>query len=78
MRNTSKPRLTDVAKCMFERPGISSVAMLSTVISLPVSIHLGAVSLNGASVSGMAMAHESRDIGRHHDISISSVRSKRI
>ena len=36
--------------------GISSVAMLSTLVGLPVSISLGAVSLAGASVSGMAMA----------------------
>ena len=34
--------------------GISSVAMLSTFISLPVSISLGAVSLAGVSVSGVA------------------------
>ena len=33
--------------------GISSVATLSTFISLPVSILLGAVSLAGASVSGV-------------------------
>ena len=36
--------------------GISSVAMLSTLIGLPVSILLGVVSLAGASVSGVAMA----------------------
>ena len=36
--------------------GISSVAMLSTFISMAVSIHLGAVSLAGVSISGMAMA----------------------
>ena len=35
--------------------GMSSVATLSTFIGLPVSIPLGAVSLAGASVSGMAM-----------------------
>ena len=33
--------------------GISSVATLSTFISLPVSIPLGAISLAGASVSGV-------------------------
>ena len=36
--------------------GVSSVATLSTFISLPVSIPLGAVSLAGASVSGVTMA----------------------
>ena len=36
--------------------GISSVAALSTLISLPVGISLGAVSLAGASVSGVATA----------------------
>ena len=36
--------------------GISSVAMLSTFIGLPVSISLGAVSLAGASISGVAIA----------------------
>ena len=36
--------------------GISSGATLSTLISLPVSIPLGAVSLAGASVSGVATA----------------------
>ena len=35
--------------------GISSVAMLSTFIGLPVSIPLGGISLAGASVGGMAM-----------------------
>ena len=45
-------RLTDVPKCLFEW---SSVATLSTLISLPVSIPLGAVSLAGASFSGVAM-----------------------
>ena len=35
---------------------ISSVATLSTLISLPVSIPLGAISLAGVSVSGMAIA----------------------
>ena len=34
--------------------GISSVVMLSIFIGLPVSIPLGAVSLAGASVSGVA------------------------
>ena len=57
--------------------GIFSVAMLSTFIGLPVSIPLGAVSLAGASVSGVAMvltkkyqkeAHKSYEIGRHSDI----------
>ena len=36
--------------------GISSVATLSTFIGLPVSIPLGAVSLAGASVGGIATA----------------------
>ena len=36
--------------------GISSVATLSTFIGLPVSIPLGAVSLAGASVSGVTTA----------------------
>ena len=36
--------------------GISSVATFATFISLPISIPLGAVSLAGASVSGMATA----------------------
>ena len=36
--------------------GMSSVAKLSTFISLPVSIPLGAVSLTGAIFSGMATA----------------------
>ena len=36
--------------------GISSVATLSTFISLPVSIPLGAISLAGASVSGVTTA----------------------
>ena len=36
--------------------GISSVAMLSMLIGLSVSIPLGAVSLAGASISSMAMA----------------------
>ena len=36
--------------------GISSMATLSTFISLPVSIPLGAVSLAGASVSGVTTA----------------------
>ena len=36
--------------------GISSVAALSTFISLPVSIPLGAVSLAGVSVSGVTTA----------------------
>ena len=36
--------------------GISSVVMLSTFISLPLSIPLGAVSLVGVSISGVAMA----------------------
>ena len=35
--------------------GISSVATLSTFIVLPVSIPLGAISLAGVSVSGVAM-----------------------
>ena len=35
--------------------GISNVATLSTLIGLPVSIPLGAVSLAGVSVSGMDM-----------------------
>ena len=35
--------------------GISSVAMLSIFISLPVSVPLGAVSLAGVTVNGMAM-----------------------
>ena len=35
--------------------GISSVAMLSIFVSLPVSIPLDGISLTGASVSGMAM-----------------------
>ena len=35
--------------------GISSVATLSTFISLPVSILLGVISLVGVSVSGVAM-----------------------
>ena len=39
---------------------ISSVAMLSTFIDLPVSIPLGAVSLAGVSVSGMATALASK------------------
>ena len=34
--------------------GISSVATLSTFISLPMSIRLGVVSLAGVSVSGVA------------------------
>ena len=34
--------------------GILSVAMLSTFIGFPVSIPLGAVSLAGASISGVA------------------------
>ena len=34
--------------------GISSMMTLSTFIGLPVSIYLGAISLAGASVSGMA------------------------
>ena len=36
--------------------GISSVATLSTFISLPVSIPLGVISLTGVSVSGVATA----------------------
>ena len=36
--------------------GISSVAKLSTSIGLPVSIPLGAVSLAGASISGVTVA----------------------
>ena len=36
--------------------GISSVATLSTFISLPVSIPLGAISLAGASVNGVPTA----------------------
>ena len=40
--------------------GISSVATLSTFVGLPVSIPLGAVSLAGASVSGMATALTSK------------------
>ena len=36
--------------------GISSVVTLSTFIGLPVSIPLGAVSLTGTSVSGVATA----------------------
>ena len=36
--------------------GISSVATLSTLISLPVSIPLGAISLAGVSINGMATA----------------------
>ena len=36
--------------------GISHVATLSTFIGLPVSIPLGAVSLAGASLSGVTMA----------------------
>ena len=36
--------------------GISSVATLSTFISLPVSIPLGAISLAGASISGVTTA----------------------
>ena len=36
--------------------GISSVATLSTFISLPVSIPLAAVSLAGVNVNGMATA----------------------
>ena len=36
--------------------GISSVATLSTFIGLPVSITLGAISLAGASVSGVTIA----------------------
>ena len=39
---------------------ISSVAMLSTFIDLPVSIPLGAVSLAGVSVSGVATALASK------------------
>ena len=35
--------------------GISSVAMLSMFIILPVSIPLGAVSLAGVNISGVAM-----------------------
>ena len=40
--------------------GISSVVMLSTFISLPVSIPLGAVALAGVSVSGVAKALTSK------------------
>ena len=40
--------------------GILSVAMLNTFISLPVSIPLGAVSLAGASVSGVATSITSK------------------
>ena len=36
--------------------GISSVATLSTLVSLPMSVPLGAISLAGASVSAVAMA----------------------
>ena len=36
--------------------GISSVATLSTLISLPVSIPLGAISLAGVSINGVATA----------------------
>ena len=35
--------------------GISCVATLSTLISLPVSIPFGAISLAGASVSGVTL-----------------------
>ena len=45
-------RLTDVSKCLFEW---SSMATLSTLTSLPVSIPLGAVSLARASFNGVAM-----------------------
>ena len=36
--------------------GISSVAMLSTFAGLPVSIPMGAISLAGASINGVATA----------------------
>ena len=46
--------LNACSSCLSIASGISSVATLSTFIGLPVSIQLGAVSLTGASVSGMS------------------------
>ena len=51
-------RSTDMAKCLFKKSKCSlwniECGNMSTLVSLPLSIPLGAVSLSGASVSGMA------------------------
>ena len=47
--------------------GISSVVTLSTFIGLPVSIPLGAVSLAGASVSGMAHQKVPKEANKGHE-----------
>ena len=61
--------------------GISSVATLSTLISLPLSIPLGTVSLAGASVSGLTTFlakkyqrnFQSREVVQHHNVGSSCI-----